>query len=157
MRGWTLTAHPGEIIGITGPVACGKSTLGRVFLCEAPYGGSARFGGKEFSALTPREIASTVGYLGHDPELSADTVQNNVLCGSKQDPMPWLAAVALKDEVQAMENGAGHRDRSQRHTAFRRAGPAAGAGPHAGASPAGAGTGRPILGAGPQHRGYRVC
>ena len=86
--GLDLTAHPGEIIGITGPVACGKSTLGRVFLCEASYGGSARFGGKEFSALTPREIASTVGYLGHDPELSADTVQNNVLCGSKQDPMP---------------------------------------------------------------------
>ena len=103
--GLDLTAHPGEIIGITGPVACGKSTLGRVFLCEASYGGSARFGGKEFSAMTPREIAATVGYLGHDPELSADTVQNNVLCGSKQDPMPWLAAVALKDEVQAMENG----------------------------------------------------
>ena len=103
--GLDLTAHPGEIIGITGPVACGKSTFGRVFLCEASYGGSARFGGKEFSALTPREIAATVGYLGHDPELSADTVQNNVLCGSKQDPMPWLAAVALKDEVQAMENG----------------------------------------------------
>ena len=103
--GLDLTAHPGEIIGITGPVACGKSTLGRVFLCEASYGGSARFGGKEFSALTPREIAATVGYLGHDPELSADTMQNNVLCGSKQDPMPWLAAVALKDEVQAMENG----------------------------------------------------
>ena len=103
--GLDLTAHPGEIIGITGPVACGKSTLGRVFLCEASYGGSAQFGGKEFSALTPREIAATVGYLGHDPELSADTVQNNVLCGSKQDPIPWLAAVALKDEVQAMENG----------------------------------------------------
>ena len=103
--GLDLTAHPGEIIGITGPVACGKSTLGRVFLCEASYGGSARFGGKEFSALTPREIAATVGYLGHDPELSADTMQNNVLCGSKQDPIPWLAAVALKDEVQAMENG----------------------------------------------------
>lgn len=103
--GLDLTAHPGEIIGITGPVACGKSTFGRVFLCEASYGGSARFGGKEFSALTPREIAATVGYLGHDPELSADTMQNNVLCGSKQDPIPWLAAVALKDEVQAMENG----------------------------------------------------
>ena len=29
--GLTLTAHPGDIIGVTGPVACGKSTLGRVF------------------------------------------------------------------------------------------------------------------------------
>ena len=103
--GLSLTAHPGEIIGVTGPVACGKSTFGRVFLCEAPYGGSARFGGKEFSALTPRQISATVGYLGHDPELSADTVQNNILCGSEQDAMPYLAAAALKDEVNAMENG----------------------------------------------------
>ena len=103
--GLSLTAHPGEIIGVTGPVACGKSTFGRVFLCEAPYGGSACFGGKEFSALTPRQLSATVGYLGHDPELSADTVQNNVLCGSKQDAMSYLAAAALKDEVNAMENG----------------------------------------------------
>ena len=101
----TLTAHPGDIIGVTGPVACGKSTLGRVFLCEMPYGGSAQFGQREFAALTPREISATVGYLGHDPELSADTIQNNVLCGSEQDAMPWLAAVALDGEVRAMENG----------------------------------------------------
>ena len=103
--GLSLTAHPGDIIGITGPVACGKSTLGRVFLCEAPYQGLVCFGGREFSALTPRQIAATVGYLGHDPELSADTVQNNVLCGSEQDAMPWLAAAALKEEVLAMEKG----------------------------------------------------
>lgn len=103
--GLSLTAHPGDIIGITGPVACGKSTLGRVFLCEAPYQGSVCFGGRELSALTPRQIAATVGYLGHDPELSADTVQNNVLCGSEQDAMPWLAVAALKEEVLAMEKG----------------------------------------------------
>ena len=103
--GLSLTAHPGDIIGVTGPVACGKSTFGRVFLCEAPYEGSAQFGRKEFSALAPRQISATVGYLGHDPELSADTVQNNVLCGSKQDAMPYLAAAALKGEVLAMENG----------------------------------------------------
>ena len=104
--GLSLTAHPGDIIGITGPVACGKSTLGRVFLCEAPYQGSVCFGGRELSTLTPRQIVATVGYLGHDPELSADTVQNNVLCGSEQDAMPWLAAAALKEEVLAMEKGA---------------------------------------------------
>lgn len=103
--GLSLTARPGEIIGITGPVACGKSTLGRFFLCEAPYGGSARFGGTEFSALTPRQISATVGYLGHDPELSADTVQNNVLCGSEQEAEPYLAEAALDDEVCRMEQG----------------------------------------------------
>ena len=100
--GLTLTAHPGDIIGVTGPVACGKSTLGRVFLCEAPYGGSARFGEKEFSALTPRQAAA-VGYLGHDPELSADTIRNNVLCGNGQDAAPYLAASALDKEVLAAQ------------------------------------------------------
>ncbi len=103
--GLSLTAHVGDIIGITGPVACGKSTLGRVFLCEEPYCGSVRFGGKELSALSPREIAATVGYLGHDPELSADSVKNNVLCGAEDDVMPYLDTVALGDEVLAMENG----------------------------------------------------
>ncbi len=40
--GLSLVAHPGDIIGVTGPVACGKSTFGRIFLCEEPYGGSVR-------------------------------------------------------------------------------------------------------------------
>lgn len=103
--GLNLTVRPGEIVGITGPVACGKSTLGRVFLCEAPYSGSVRFGSREISIMTSREIAGTVGYLGHDPELSTDTVQNNVLCGSDCDLMKYLTAVALKDEVLSMEDG----------------------------------------------------
>ena len=101
----SLTAHPGDIIGVTGPVACGKSTFGRVFLCEAPYGGSIRVCGRELADFRVREVSATVGYLGHDPELSADTIENNVLCGSAQDVMPYLAAVALQDEVLAMEDG----------------------------------------------------
>lgn len=103
--GLSLTAHAGDIIGVTGPVACGKSTFGRVFLCEEPYQGSVRFAGRELSELTPREISSTVGYLGHDPELGADTVKNNVLCGSEGDVMPYLSATALDGEVLSMENG----------------------------------------------------
>ena len=101
----SLTARPGDIIGVTGPVACGKSTFGRVFLCEAPYGGSVRFGTKELSELSAREIAEIFGYLGHDPELSADTVENNVLCGNGKDALPYLALTALKDEVLAMKDG----------------------------------------------------
>ena len=103
--GLSLTARPGDIIGVTGPVACGKSTFGRAFLCETPYSGSIRFGIRELSDLTPREIASAVGYLGHDPELSADTVKNNVLCGSEENAMRYLEETALKGEVLSMENG----------------------------------------------------
>lgn len=102
----SFTAKPGDIIGVTGPVACGKSTLGRTFLCEQPYGGSIRFGGKELSALTPRELSSTVGYLGHDPELWNDTVTANVLCGDEGDAWKYLSMTALEGEVLAMEDGA---------------------------------------------------
>ena len=42
--GLSFTLRPGQIIGVTGPVACGKSTLGRVFLCESPYGGISASG-----------------------------------------------------------------------------------------------------------------
>ena len=100
-----LTARPGEIIGVTGPVASGKSTLGRVFLCEHPYSGSVRFGAREFSSLSAREIAATVGYLGHDPELWNDTVAANVLCAETGDAAPYLSMTALEGEVRAMEQG----------------------------------------------------
>ena len=104
-EGLSLTAAPGDIIGITGPVACGKSTLGRTFLCERPYGGSVTVGGRELSDLTPRQIAATVGYLGHDPELWDDTVRANVLCGAEGDAMDHLALTALDGEVRSMEQG----------------------------------------------------
>ena len=104
-EGLSLAARPGEIIGITGPVACGKSTLGRVFLCEQPYGGSVTFGGRELSSLAPREIAAAVGYLGHDPELWNDSVRANVLCGGDGDAMAFLSLTALDGEVRVMEQG----------------------------------------------------
>lgn len=104
-EGVSFSAQPGDIIGVTGPVACGKSTLGRVFLGERPYGGSVRIGGRELSELSPREAASTVGYLGHDPELWNDTVEENVRCGEAGDAMRFLALTALDGEVRAMERG----------------------------------------------------
>ena len=104
-EGLSLSARPGDIIGVTGPVACGKSTLGRVFLCERPYGGSVTAGSRELSSLAPREIAAAVGYLGHDPELWNDTVRANVLCGDGGDAMEYLKLTALDEEVCAMEQG----------------------------------------------------
>ena len=104
-RNLTFSAKPGDIIGITGPVACGKSTLGRMFLCEEPYSGSIRLGGRELSGLTAREISERIGYLGHDPELWNDTVKANVLCGENADPMAALSLMAMGMEVRAMEQG----------------------------------------------------
>ena len=55
--GLTMTAQPGDIIGVTGPVACGKSTFRRVFLREESYGGSVRFGGRTIEIKAEAESA----------------------------------------------------------------------------------------------------
>lgn len=102
-RDISFTAMPGQIIGITGPVACGKSTLGKSFLCEYPYEGHLTYGGREFSSYTEQERSRIVGYLGHDPELLGDSVENNVLLGDDDDVWTWLKTVCLDEEVREME------------------------------------------------------
>ena len=97
----TFTARPGEIVGVTGPVACGKSTLGRLFLGDEPYEGHIRLGGAELSRLPP----GTAVYLGHRPELLCATVGENILLGDPGDPMEWLRAVCMDREVAAFPQG----------------------------------------------------
>lgn len=98
-------ASPGQIIGVTGAVACGKSTLGKTFLCEYPYEGRIRFHGKELSEMTKAERTGMIGYLGHDPELFNDTIRNNVLLGDQGDVETYLQAVCFDGEVAEMEEG----------------------------------------------------
>lgn len=101
----TFSAKPGQIIGITGAVASGKSTLGKTFLCEYPYEGSISFDGKELREMEPGQRAGIFGYLGHDPELFNDSVRNNVLMGDDDDVWKYLCAVCLDGEVKEMEQG----------------------------------------------------
>ena len=99
----SFTAKPGQIVGITGPVACGKSTLGKSFLCEYPYEGHLTYGGRELSSYTENERSRIIGYLGHDPELLGDSVENNVLLGDDDNVWTWLRAVCFDEEVREME------------------------------------------------------
>ncbi len=101
----SFTAKPGQIIGVTGPVACGKSTLGKTFLCEYPYEGSIQFGGKELSQMEAIDRTGIIGYLGHDPELFNDTIENNIRMGDEIDANAFLRAVCFENEVAVMEDG----------------------------------------------------
>lgn len=101
-RNLTFTAKPGNIIGVTGPVACGKSTLGRVFLWEYPYEGSIRFGGQEWSLLSRQQRCGIVGYMGHHPELMSDSVEANILLGEERDASEYVRAVCLENEIAQM-------------------------------------------------------
>lgn len=101
----TFSAKPGQIIGVTGAVASGKSTLGKTFLCEYPYEGSICFAGNELRDMAQAKQTGIVGYLGHDPELFDDSIQNNILMGKNADAWTYLKAVCFDEEVAAMEQG----------------------------------------------------
>ncbi len=105
-NGISFTAEPGQIIGVTGPVASGKSTFGRTFLCEYPYEGSIMYNGCELRNAADNVRSGIISYLGHDPELFNDSVRNNVLLGDDYDVFEYLRAVCMDKEVEAMEQGA---------------------------------------------------
>ena len=105
-NGISFTAEPGEIIGVTGPVASGKSTFGRTFLCEYPYEGSIMYNGCELRNAADNERTGIISYLGHDPELFDDSIKNNILLGDNKDVNEYLKAVCIDKEVEAMEQGA---------------------------------------------------
>lgn len=101
----SFTAKAGEIIGITGSVACGKSTLGKLFLCEYPYEGSICLDGKELASMKDAKRCGLIGYLGHDPELFFDSVEDNILLGEEKNAEDFLKLVSMEQEVEAMEKG----------------------------------------------------
>lgn len=101
----SFSAEKGQIIGITGPVACGKSTLGKVFLCEYPYDGQILLDGRELQKETAAQRTDQIGYLGHDPELFADSIAENILLGDPEDANRYLKLVCLDQEVGEMNGG----------------------------------------------------
>lgn len=95
----------GEIIGITGAIATGKSTLGLSLLGLYPYMGSIEIDGKELKDYSEFERSQMISYLGHKPELLTDTIYNNITLGSKQDIIPVLKDVCFEKDLRAMPNG----------------------------------------------------
>ena len=101
----SFSAGKGQIIGITGPVACGKSTLGKAFLCEYPYEGQILFDGQDLQQTDPKQRMNIIGYLGHDPELFNDSIEHNVLMGEAKNAEDFLQMVCMDEEVREMDEG----------------------------------------------------
>ncbi len=101
----SFSARKGQIIGITGPVACGKSTLGKAFLCEYPYEGQILFDGRDLQQMDPKQRMNIIGYLGHDPELFNDSIEHNVLMGEAKNAEDFLKMVCMDEEVGEMDEG----------------------------------------------------
>ena len=100
--GVSFSAKKGEIIGISGPVACGKTVLGKTFLNEKNYQGSILIDGKELREYSEKD--KLISYLGHDLELLDASIKDNILLGKDDDVNKYLQYCSLDDEVSEKDN-----------------------------------------------------
>lgn len=101
-----FSVEPGQVMGIAGAIASGKSTLGQALIGMIPYSGSIKVMDRELSGLSGYESSRLISYLGHEPELMADTLEENIRLGEDKDITPYLKAVSLDEEVAQMPLGA---------------------------------------------------
>lgn len=101
----TFEGRQGEIIGITGSIASGKSTLGLSLLGLYPYSGSIVIDDKELRNFTEYERSQMIAYLGHKPQLLSDSIYNNITLGNEQDIEQVLKGVCFDNDLQTMPDG----------------------------------------------------
>lgn len=101
----SFTARSGQIVGITGPVAGGKSTIGVALQGLYPYKGSIELDGKELKEYTPYEISKKISYMSHDSQLLSDTIYNNITMGEEGDISRVLRDVCLDRDIEEMDKG----------------------------------------------------
>lgn len=95
----------GEIIGVTGKVASGKSSIGIALQGIYPYKGKISLNGKELREIDPRKISKLITYVGHDSQLLSDTIYNNITLGHGGDISQVLRDVDFEKDLVTMEKG----------------------------------------------------
>jgi len=79
LRDVTFKAKPGEVIGLAGDTAAGKSTLARLLVGIAkPDSGYIRLGGIDLALWSADALGPYVGYLPQNTELFSGTVRQNI-------------------------------------------------------------------------------
>ncbi len=95
----------GEIIGVTGSIASGKTTLGLSLLGLYPYLGSIKIDGKELRDYSEDERSQMISYLGHKPQLLSDSIYTNITLGNYEDITSVLKDVCFYTDLKAMPLG----------------------------------------------------
>jgi ATP-binding cassette, subfamily B, multidrug efflux pump len=100
----SFDAKQGEIIGVTGSIASGKSTLGLSLLGLYPYQGSIKIDGKELCDYSDYQRSQMISYLGHKPQLLSSTIYENITLGKKIDITEVIKDVCFDTDMLAMPN-----------------------------------------------------
>ncbi|MES2482864.1 MAG: type I secretion system permease/ATPase [Pseudomonadota bacterium] len=79
LRGVSFSLRPGEVLGVIGPSAAGKSCLARALVGLWPStGGKARLDGVDLHAWNKAQLGPHIGYLPQEVELSDGTIADNI-------------------------------------------------------------------------------
>ena len=79
IKGVTFKIEPGDVLGVIGPSASGKSTLGRVAVGIWPgVPNCARIDGADVYRWNKDELGPAIGYMPQDIELFPGTVSENI-------------------------------------------------------------------------------
>ncbi len=98
----SLSLHKGQILGVTGEIASGKSAFGKIFLSHIPYSGEVSLFGKEMKDYTKEEIKGTVVYMGHKSQLLTMSIKDNVLYGKEDEVRKYLSEVSFDKDLESM-------------------------------------------------------
>ena len=101
----SFSGKKGMVIGITGPIASGKSTLGLALLGLYPYDGSIKIAGMELSEVPDTEKSSLISYQGHRASLFSDTLAENIMLGREGNLDKAIKAAALEVDLHFMPEG----------------------------------------------------
>lgn len=109
LRGVQFGLKPGEVLGVVGPSAAGKTTLGRVLMGLWPSaGGKVRLDGADVFAWDKTELGPYVGYLPQDVELFEGTIAENIARFGEPEKAKVEAAaraVGLHDYIASLPEG----------------------------------------------------
>lgn len=87
LKGVNFDVQPGELVGIIGPSAAGKSSLAKAILGVWPtLNGSLRIDDAEVQHYNRDEIGPHIGYLPQDIELFDGTISENIARFGDVDP-----------------------------------------------------------------------
>lgn len=96
LRGVSFAGGPGEIIGIVGPSAAGKSTLLKLIVgIWRPNAGTVRLDGADVALWNPDQLGRYVGYLPQEVELFSGTVHENIARFTDAEDAEIIAAAQL--------------------------------------------------------------
>ena len=105
IRNINFEGKTGEIIGVTGPIASGKSTLGIALLGIYDYKGSIKIDNRELRDYSEYERSEIISYLGHNTQLLSDTIYNNITLGKDKSIKEVLKDVCFNEDLESMEQG----------------------------------------------------